>query len=50
MAAPHLGFTEFDVDALVAEVMTWGDDLSMLPELLEGLDFEVYGMGDLTSS
>lgn len=45
-----LGFTEFDVDALVAEVMTWGDDLSMLPELLEGIDFEVYGLGDLTTA
>jgi hypothetical protein len=45
-----LGFTEFDVDALVAEVLTWGDDLSMLPELLDGIDFEVYGMGDLTEA
>lgn len=45
-----LGFTEFDVDALVAEVMTWGDDLSKLPELLETLDIEAYGLGDLTTA
>jgi hypothetical protein len=45
-----LGFTEFDVDALIEEVMTWGDDLSKLPELLEGIDFEVYGLGDLSTA
>ena len=45
-----LGFTEFDVDALVAEVLTWGDDLSKLPELLESLGIEAYGLGDLTAA
>ncbi len=45
-----LGFTEFDVDALIAEIMTWGNDLSKLPEMLETLDIEAYGLGDLTTA
>ncbi|GAP69230.1 por secretion system C-terminal sorting domain [Bacteroidales bacterium 6E] len=44
-----LGMTEFDVDALIAEVMTWGD-LEQLPALLEELNIEVYGIDDITEA
>src|SRR5690606_5994544 len=44
-----LGMTEFDVDALIAEVMTWGD-LEQLPALLEELNIEVYGIEDITEA
>ena len=45
-----LGFSEFDVDELIAEVMTWGDDLSQLPELLENLGIEAFGLDNLTTA
>lgn len=44
-----LGFTEFDVDAIIAEVMTWGD-LEKLPEYLESIDFELYGLEELSEA